>query len=130
MRGSPRPVENREPEAGRGVEAQRAARERLSAVGPAGRRSGRPPCVARSFGPIVEVMASTDRRKQCVYFSDTMLDEIKFEAARLDRSMSWVVQTAWKVARGRIMATPSANDAPSPAAAVVGDARDADPNEY
>ena len=75
-------------------------------------------------------MASTDRRKQCVYFSDTMLDEIKFEAARLDRSMSWVVQTAWKVARGRIMATPSANDAPSPAAAVVGDARDADPNEY
>jgi uncharacterized small protein (TIGR04563 family) len=50
---------------------------------------------------------------QSLYFSDKMLDEIRSEAARMDRSMSWVVQKAWKMARGQIMATPSANDAPA-----------------
>ena len=34
------------------------------------------------------------------------------EATRLDRSMSWVVQKAWKLARSQIVAMPSANDAP------------------
>jgi uncharacterized small protein (TIGR04563 family) len=54
-------------------------------------------------------MAGTDRRKQSLYFADHMLDEIRFEAARLDRSMSWVIQKAWKLARIQIMAMPSAN---------------------
>jgi hypothetical protein len=31
-----------------------------------------------------------------------MLDEIAAEARRLDRSMSWVVQRAWTLARGAI----------------------------
>jgi uncharacterized small protein (TIGR04563 family) len=31
-----------------------------------------------------------------------MLDEIATEARRLDRSMSWVVQRAWKLARRMI----------------------------
>jgi len=57
-------------------------------------------------------MAGTDRRKQNLYFSNSMLDEIRLVATRLDRSMSWVVQKAWKVARDRIVATPSANAAP------------------
>jgi uncharacterized small protein (TIGR04563 family) len=54
-------------------------------------------------------MAGTDRRKQSLYFTDQMLDEIRSEAARLDRSMSWVIQKAWKLARIQIMTMPSAN---------------------
>jgi uncharacterized small protein (TIGR04563 family) len=39
-----------------------------------------------------------------------MLQEIKDEAARLDRSLSWVVQRAWKIARLEIKRIPSVND--------------------
>jgi uncharacterized small protein (TIGR04563 family) len=39
-----------------------------------------------------------------------MLQEIKEEAARLDRSLSWIVQRAWKLARVEIKKLPSVND--------------------
>ena len=52
----------------------------------------------------------SDKRKQSLYFPETMLAEIKDEAARLDRSLSWVVQRAWKLARGDIRKIPSVND--------------------
>jgi uncharacterized small protein (TIGR04563 family) len=55
-------------------------------------------------------MCSSDRRKQSLYFSEGALDEIRFEAARLDRSVSWVIQRAWTVARKQVRAMPSAND--------------------
>jgi len=48
--------------------------------------------------------SKTDKRKQSLYFPESMLQEIKDEAARLDRSLSWVVQQAWKIARERIKA--------------------------
>ena len=41
-------------------------------------------------------VSKTDKRKQSLYFPESMLQEIKEEAARLDRSLSWVVQRAWK----------------------------------
>ena len=41
--------------------------------------------------------SKTDKRKQSLYFPESMLQEIKEEAARLDRSLSWVVQRAWKI---------------------------------
>jgi uncharacterized small protein (TIGR04563 family) len=47
-------------------------------------------------------------RKQSLYFPASMLEEIKKEASRLDRSMSWVVQRAWKIARAEIGRTPGA----------------------
>ena len=37
--------------------------------------------------------------KQCLSFPAPMLQEIEQEAARLDRSVSWVVQRAWRLAR-------------------------------
>jgi uncharacterized small protein (TIGR04563 family) len=43
-----------------------------------------------------------DPRKQSLYFSEAMLDEIAAEARRLDRSLSWVVQRAWKIGREAI----------------------------
>ena len=55
-------------------------------------------------------MPSADKRKQSLYFPEDMLKEIQHEAARLDRSLSWIVQQGWKRARGSIMEFPSSND--------------------
>jgi uncharacterized small protein (TIGR04563 family) len=52
----------------------------------------------------------SDKRKQSLYFPEAMLQEIKDEAARLDRSLSWIVQRAWKTARLDIKKIPSVND--------------------
>ena len=54
--------------------------------------------------------SKTDKRKQSLYFPESMLQEIKEEAARLDRSLSWVVQRAWKLSRLEIKKIPSVND--------------------
>ena len=54
--------------------------------------------------------SSSDKRKQSLYFPESMLQEIKDEAARLDRSLSWIVQRAWKIARLEIKKIPSVND--------------------
>jgi uncharacterized small protein (TIGR04563 family) len=53
-------------------------------------------------------VSPTDKRKQSLYFPDTLLAEIAEEAKRLDRSLSWVVQRAWKLAREDIKKLPSA----------------------
>jgi uncharacterized small protein (TIGR04563 family) len=55
-------------------------------------------------------MAGTDKRKQSLYFPEDMLEDIEQEASRQDRSLSWVVQQAWKLARERIKAFPAVND--------------------
>ncbi len=55
-------------------------------------------------------MSTTDNRKQSLYFPEDMLEEIQREATRQDRSMSWVVQQAWRIARGEIRRLPSVND--------------------
>ncbi len=41
-----------------------------------------------------------------------MLREIEAEAARQDRSKSWIVQKAWMISRKEIAKFPSANDVP------------------
>jgi uncharacterized small protein (TIGR04563 family) len=45
-------------------------------------------------------------RKRSIYFPEDMLAEILAESVRQDRSMSWLLQRAWKIARGEIMAVP------------------------
>ncbi len=52
-------------------------------------------------------MAGTDKRKQSLYFLDDMLHEIMAEAVRLDRSLSWLVQRAWRVASEEVRKFPS-----------------------
>jgi uncharacterized small protein (TIGR04563 family) len=52
----------------------------------------------------------SDKRKQSLYFPETMLEDIKTEAKRLNRSLSWVVQRAWKVARREMKNLPGVND--------------------
>jgi uncharacterized small protein (TIGR04563 family) len=55
-------------------------------------------------------MSKSDKRKQSLYFPEEMLREITSEAARQDRSLSWIVQKAWKIARKDIMKYPSVNE--------------------
>lgn len=55
-------------------------------------------------------MASADKRKQSLYFPEEMLKEIQDEANRQDRSLSWIVQQAWRIARSEIKRFPSVND--------------------
>ncbi|HZA51346.1 MAG TPA: TIGR04563 family protein [Myxococcaceae bacterium] len=55
-------------------------------------------------------MATTDHRKQSLYFPEEMLLEIQREALRQDRSLSWIVQQAWKLARLDIRRMPSVTD--------------------
>ena len=55
-------------------------------------------------------MTGTDKRKQSLYFPDDMVGEIQVEANRQDRSLSWIVQQAWRIARSEIMRFPSADD--------------------
>ena len=55
-------------------------------------------------------MTRSDKRKQSLYFPEDMLQEITAEATRQDRSLSWIVQKAWKIARNEIMSFPSVNE--------------------
>ncbi len=59
-------------------------------------------------------MAQTDKRKQSLYFPEEMLREVQEEAMRQDRSLSWIMQQAWKSARAQIAKMPGMNElAPS-----------------
>jgi uncharacterized small protein (TIGR04563 family) len=59
-------------------------------------------------------LPKSDKRKQSLYFPEVMLDEIQKEALRLQRSMSWVVQRAWKHARKEIKSIPGSNEPEEP----------------
>lgn len=52
----------------------------------------------------------SDKRKQSLYFPEVMLEEIQEEAMRQDRSLSWIMQKAWQIARADIRRMPSVND--------------------
>jgi len=58
----------------------------------------------------------TDKRKQSLYFPEDMLREIQQEATRQDRSLSWIVQQAWRLARAKISSIPGMSDPGSPSA--------------
>lgn len=52
-------------------------------------------------------MVKSAQCKRSVYFPEDMLKEIQEEATRQDRSLSWIVQKAWKIARGQVKTFPS-----------------------
>ena len=65
-------------------------------------------------------MAGSDKQKQSLYFPEETLAEIMKEAIRLDQSLSWTVQQAWRVARDEVKKFPSVGwrsdaDRPTPA---------------
>ena len=58
----------------------------------------------------------TDKRKQSLYFPEEMLEEIQAEATRQDRSLSWIVQQAWRAARAQIASLPGMDQLGPPSA--------------
>jgi uncharacterized small protein (TIGR04563 family) len=49
-----------------------------------------------------------EKQKQSLYFPEQTLREISAQANRLDRSLSWTVQQAWRLAREEIRKFPPA----------------------
>jgi len=56
-------------------------------------------------------MNSYEKRKRSLYLPDEYLKEMMHEAKRQDRSLSWIVQQAWQIARNDIQSLPSVADA-------------------
>lgn len=52
------------------------------------------------------------KRKVTLYFRDDVLAETQREAVRQDRSISWIIQAAWKLARAELQALPREIDEP------------------
>lgn len=48
-----------------------------------------------------------DKRKQSLYFKQAILEQLQAEAARLDRSLSWVVQRCVKESLPTIQRLPA-----------------------
>lgn len=55
-------------------------------------------------------MTTTDKRKRSLYFPDTILQEMQLEAKRQERSLSWIVQYAWRIARNELMRLPAVSE--------------------
>jgi uncharacterized small protein (TIGR04563 family) len=50
----------------------------------------------------------SQKRKVTLYFNSAMLSETQKEALRQDRSISWIIQAAWKIARDEVRRMPNA----------------------
>lgn len=46
------------------------------------------------------------KKKVTLYFSAGMLTETQHEAIRQDRSISWIIQAAWRIARDEVRKLP------------------------
>jgi uncharacterized small protein (TIGR04563 family) len=62
----------------------------------------------------------TDKRKQSLYFPEEMLREIQEEATRQDRSLSWIMQQAWRAAREKVAKMPGTDAFGGPPARETG----------
>ncbi|HVY40273.1 MAG TPA: TIGR04563 family protein [Polyangia bacterium] len=63
---------------------------------------------------------ASPKKKVTLYFSSAILGETQQEAIRQDRSISWIMQAAWRLARDEVRRLPdygeqaaSSTDAPS-----------------
>ena len=52
------------------------------------------------------------KRKVTLYFNSGMLAETQKEAIRQDRSVSWIIQASWKIAREEVRRLPGIGSAP------------------
>ena len=68
-----------------------------------------------------EMAKQGGRKKHSFHFPEWMARELEAEAARLDRSTSWIVQRAWKLARAAMArSAPSRVARPRDARAATG----------
>jgi uncharacterized small protein (TIGR04563 family) len=49
----------------------------------------------------------SQKRKVTLYFNSAMLAETQKEAIRQDRSVSWIIQAAWRIAREDVRRMPT-----------------------
>ena len=49
----------------------------------------------------------SQKRKVTLYFNSAMLAETQKEAIRQDRSVSWIIQAAWRIAREEVKRIPA-----------------------
>ena len=49
---------------------------------------------------------SSPKKKVTLYFNATVLGETQHEAIRQDRSISWIIQAAWRIARDEVRRLP------------------------
>ena len=57
------------------------------------------------------------KKKVTLYFSAGVLEETQHEAIRQDRSISWIIQAAWRLSREEVRRLPGATggvNLPSP----------------
>jgi uncharacterized small protein (TIGR04563 family) len=65
----------------------------------------------------------SQKRKVTLYFNSAMLAETQKEAIRQDRSVSWIIQAAWRLARDEVKRMPSSGmPAAAPASSIPDDA--------
>ena len=50
------------------------------------------------------------KKKLTLYFPEKMVQEAKEEASRQDRSVSWIVEMAWKMSRDTIQSMPGIDE--------------------
>jgi len=54
-------------------------------------------------------MSTMEKQKQSLYFPEEVLREVMAQSVRLDRSLSWTVQQAWRIARSELRKFPAAD---------------------
>jgi uncharacterized small protein (TIGR04563 family) len=54
---------------------------------------------------------SSPKKKVTLYFNATVLGETQHEAIRQDRSISWIIQAAWRIAREEVRRLPGYSQA-------------------
>jgi uncharacterized small protein (TIGR04563 family) len=57
----------------------------------------------------------SQKRKVTLYFNSVMLAETQKEAIRQDRSVSWIIQAAWRIARDEVRRMPASGVVVAPA---------------
>jgi uncharacterized small protein (TIGR04563 family) len=64
----------------------------------------------------VDVVVPSPKKKVTLYFSSSMLEETQREAIRQDRSISWIIQAAWRMSRDEVRKLPDVAGAVTPPA--------------
>ena len=58
----------------------------------------------------MEPPMANSKHKMTVYVPDNVFDEMRLEAERQERSVSWLVEHAWKLSRGQVKTYPTVAD--------------------
>ncbi len=64
----------------------------------------------------------SQKRKVTLYFNSAMLAETQKEAIRQDRSVSWIIQAAWRLAREEVKRMPASGMPATPTNRLPGEA--------